>query len=253
LLKYFKKHKKVEQYSKFALVYDHMMKHIDYERWAKFIDSILKMNGVKFGDIIDISCGTGTFLIKFNKYGYKLYGSDNSLEMINQAKLKCNKIGINFYIMDMRNLNFEKRFDGVVSLFDSINYLTAEKDLLKNFCSVESILNDNGIFIFDACTETNSIKNFNQYTESGENKGIYYYRKSYYVKEEHVQINDIKIVNKNNGENYREIHRQRIYTPQEIKEIINNSPLKLINMYDDFSFDPPDEETERIHFVLKKR
>ena len=243
----------MEQYSKFALVYDHMMKHIDYEGWAKFIHSILKMNGVKFGDVIDISCGTGTFLLKLNKYGYKLYGSDSSLEMINQAKLKCNKIGINFYIMDMRNLHFEKRFDGVVSLFDSINYLTTESDLLKKFRSVESILNDNGIFVFDICTETNSINNFNQYTESGEIKGIYYYRKSYYLKEERIQMNDIKIVNKNDGENYREIHRQRIYNPQEIKEIINNSPLKLINMYDDFSFDPPDEETERIHFVLKRR
>jgi len=229
------------------------MKHIDYEGWAKFINSILKMNGVKFGDVIDISCGTGTFLIKLNKYGYKLYGSDSSLEMINQAKLKCNKIGINFCIMDMRNLHFEKRFDGVVSLFDSINYLTTESDLLKKFRSVESILNDNGIFVFDICTEANSINNFNQYTESGEIKGIYYYRKSYYLKKERIQMNDIKIVNKNDGENYREIHRQRIYNPQEIKEIINNSPLKLINMYDDFSFDPPDEETERIHFVLKRR
>ena len=243
----------MEQYSKFALVYDHIMKHIDYEGWAKFINSILKMNGVKFGDVIDISCGTGTFLIKLNKYGYKLYGSDSSLEMINQAKLKCNKIGINFCIMDMRNLHFEKRFDGVVSLFDSINYLTTESDLLKKFRSVESILNDNGIFVFDICTEANSINNFNQYTESGEIKGIYYYRKSYYLKKERIQMNDIKIVNKNDGENYREIHRQRIYNPQEIKEIINNSPLKLINMYDDFSFVPPDEETERIHFVLKRR
>jgi len=81
-----------------------------------------------------------------------------------EMKNKYNKTEINFYTMDMRNLQFKKKFDGVVSLFDSINYLTTEEDILKNFRSVESILNDNGIFIFDVCTETNSIKNFYQYT-----------------------------------------------------------------------------------------
>ena len=252
MLNILKKYEKVEQYSKLAPIYDYMMRNIDYEGWARFINSILKINGIKFGDIIDISCGTGTFLSKMNKYGYKLYGSDCSHDMINQAKLKYGKIGINFYIMDMRNLHFEKRFDGAVSLFDSVNYLITENDLLKNLCSVESILNDNGIFIFDICTEKNSIKNFDKYTESGEYKGIYYYRKSNYLNKKHIQINDIKIVNKNNGENHREIHRQRIYTPEEIKKIINDSPLKLINMYDDFTFNPPDKQSDRIHFVLEK-
>ena len=255
MIRFVKKYKKVKQYSKLAQVYDYVMRHVDYVGWAKFVDSVLKMNGIKFGHIIDLSCGTGTFLMELNEYGYKLYGSDVSREMVKQAQSKCSKKGINItlYVGDMRTLRFEKRFDGAVSLFDSINYLRNEEDVLENLVSVASILNDNGIFIFDICTEANSLKNFNQYTEKGEYNNIFYHRKSYYLEYDHLQINDIKIIDKKTGEHYREIHRQRIYTAEEIKNIVTISPLRLVNMYDGFSFNPPDSQTERIHFVLEKK
>jgi SAM-dependent methyltransferase len=255
VINFIKKSKKVDQYSKLALIYDHIMRHVDYTSWANFISSILKMNEINSGNILDVSCGTGSFLLKLSKYGYNLYGCDISAEMINQALLKSKKNNVNIalFIQDMRDLKFDVTFDGAVSLFDSINYLKTEDDLLKNLISVSSILNDKGIFIFDICTESNSLKNFFDYNEMGEYKFMIYHRKSYYLKNKRLQINEINIVDKNAGERYKEIHKQRIYTIEEIQKIINLSPLKLLSVYDNLSFNPPNSQTERIDFVLNKK
>ena len=248
-----RKYKRLEQYSKIVLIYDYMMRHVNYSEWAKYINSVFINNKLNSGEIVDISCGTGLFLKELKKIGYKLYGSDNSYDMISRAKSKSNNLGIHYFVMDMRNIYLKKKFDAVVSLFDSINYLITEDDILKNLCSVDSILKDNGLFIFDICTEANSLKNFYNYTEKGKCDNILYTRKSYYIKDERIQVNKFKIIDKNNNENYSEIHKQRIYYPEEIEEIIKESPLKLISMYDDFTFYPPSNKTERIHFVLKKQ
>ncbi len=247
-----RRYRKIEKYSVVAQIYDYMMRHVNYSGWANYVRSILRINDLESGDIIDISCGTGSLLKELKKLGYNLYGSDQSRDMLVQAKLKCNNPGIKFQVMDMRNLCLKKRFDAVVSLFDSLNYLTIEDDILKCLNSVEAILSNNGLFIFDICTEANSLNNFINYIEKGEYNRIYYQRKSYYINKERIQINNFKIINKKTGKNYRETHRQRIYYPEEITAIIDNSSLKLISMYDDLTLNPPTSKTERIHFVLKK-
>ncbi len=248
-----KKYKRLEQYSKITLIYDYMMRHVNYNEWAKYINSIFITNKLNSGKIIDISCGTGSFLRELKKFEYKLYGSDNSYDMISRAKSKSNNLGIHYFVMDMRNIYLKKKFDAAVSLFDSINYLVTEGDILKNLCSVDSILKDNGLFIFDICTEANSLKNFYNYNEKGKCDNILYTRKSYYIKDEHIQVNKFKIIDKNNNENYSEIHKQRVYYSEEIEEIIKESPFKLVSMYDDLTFYPPSNKTVRIHFVLKKQ
>lgn len=254
VFEFLKKYHKVKPYSKLALIYDYMMRHVNYREWAEFINSILKQNGLESGYVLDISCGTGSFLKAFEKYGYSIYGSDFSPSMIEQARIKHKKTGNenNFYVRDMRELTFDRKFDCVVSLFDSINYLTEQDDVLKNFNSVSSILEDNGLYIFDICTEFNSIRHFDNYHERGEFKELYFTRDSYYYQDERIQVNDIKIIDKEQGEQKRELHRQRVYSPDKIRHIIERSPLRLLAMYDNFSFNPPTDETERIHIVLKK-
>ena len=254
MLSFLRMFQKAKPYSKFAQIYDYIMRHVNYAEWAEYIYSVLTKYGIDSGNFLDISCGTGSFLMEFKRYGFTINGSDFSPSMIEIAKSKHKDSGKEdiFFVRDMKNLTFDKRFDGIVSLFDSLNYLMVQEDVHKNLKSVSSILKDKGIYIFDICTEYNSIRNFDNYIERGEYIGLNYIRKSYYNKDERIQINDIKIIDKENGNQYREIHKQRIYTQEEMIQIIELSPLKLLAIYDDFTSNPPTDETERIHFILKK-
>ena len=54
---------------------------------------------------------------------------------------------------DMRNFAFAAKLPIITCLYDSLNYLLTEEDLLKCFQNVHEALEDNGIFIFDMNTE----------------------------------------------------------------------------------------------------
>jgi len=63
--------------------------------------------------ILDIGCGTGRHSIVLSKRGYKVTGIDLSSNMLDRAREKAQKEGveINFQVCDARNLPFNSEFD----------------------------------------------------------------------------------------------------------------------------------------------
>lgn len=141
--------------SGFASVYDKVMAYADYDRWYEFIKSIVEENGIKGKDVLDLGCGTGEMSIRFKKSGYAVLGVDISPEMLSIAadKAREKKLDIHFANQDMRELKFPVGFDIVISLFDTINYLTSIEEVEECLESVSDHLDENGIFIFDMVTE----------------------------------------------------------------------------------------------------
>ena len=69
--------------------------------------------------ILDIGCGTGNFSIKLTEMGCKVVGIDVSEEMLNKAREKAKRKGldIEFHKMDVYNLGFsDESFDQVFSM-----------------------------------------------------------------------------------------------------------------------------------------
>ncbi len=141
--------------SGFASVYDKVMAYADYDSWYKFIKNIIDEKGIKGKDVLDLGCGTGEISIRFKSAGYSVLGVDLSTEMLSIAsdKARGKKLDIHFANQDMRELKFPVGFDIVVSLFDTVNYLTSLDELDECFQSVAEHLDENGIFIFDIVTE----------------------------------------------------------------------------------------------------
>ena len=55
-----------------------------------------------------------------------------------------------------------------------------------------------------------------------------------------------------NGNRFIEQHSQRIYRLEEITEFISGSQFKILGVFDDSTFNTGTENSERVHFVLKK-
>ncbi len=145
----------MEAYSEFAGVYDMFMDNIPYREWGEYLIDLLKEYEINDGLLLDLGCGTGTMTEILSEAGYDMIGVDNADEMLNIAISKREQSGhdILYLNQDMREFELYGTVRGIVSICDSINYITEEDDLLQVFKLVNNYLDIGGLFIFDLNTE----------------------------------------------------------------------------------------------------
>ncbi len=138
---------KTNVYGDFACYYD----LLGWSRFSKICAQRLK-NFVRFrgkGDetILDLACGTGELEYRLRKTKLRFVGVDMSRRMLKQARGK-NK-GVKFIHGDMTSVRLKRRFNIVVSFFDSVNHLGSIAALCKMFKTARIHLRERGFFIFD--------------------------------------------------------------------------------------------------------
>ena len=247
-----KKTKKVAPYEKLAPIYDFVMRHVDYSMWADYVLQIYKKLEFEPESLLDISCGTGNFLINMRNTVRKLYGCDGSFSMIQQARKKESLLEIPIWVGDMRRIGLRKNVDALVCLYDSINYLRTPDQILLALENFYDITSPDGVVIFDICTTQNSELNFSNYHETKKESGFAYRRWSHFDRKTQIQYTEFQIKFKGDGTLYHEVHRQRIYRTETFFDLIEKTRWKLVFALDGFSFEPASRNSNRIHFVLRK-
>ena len=141
----------MEAYTSFAYVYDTFMDNVPYGEWARHIREKLCEHGVTDGIVLDLGCGTGTMTERLAGYGYDMIGVDNSEEMLELAMEKKTESGydILYLLQDMRGFELYGTVRAVVSVCDSVNYITEPAELEEVFRLVNNYLDPKGIFLFD--------------------------------------------------------------------------------------------------------
>ncbi len=238
-------------YGEFAYIYDKVMESMDYDKWYLFIKKIFEEIEFKGTDIMDMGCGTGEILLRLKKEGYKPLGIDISPEMLLVAKEKFDKLkeDIPLVNQDMLELRLPVEVDAVISLFDTMNYITDYRKLNKVFANINMHLPIGGYFIFDTATRKLMENNFKNgiFCEDRDDITIlwnhYYDRKtkldriftSFFVKEKKL---------------YRridEIHDKKIYTEEEIEEAGVLNGFEMVKKYKNREL-----AGDRIFYVFKK-
>ena len=145
----------MEAYTSFAVVYDTFMDNVPYEEWGEYLHGLLLEYGVEDGLVLDLGCGTGTMTEILASKGYDMTGVDFSEEMLDIAMQKRTKSGhdILYLMQDMREFELYGTVRAIVSVCDSMNYLTEDGDLEQVFRLANNYLDPGGLFIFDMNTE----------------------------------------------------------------------------------------------------
>lgn len=138
-----------DTYWDFAGRYD-WMKRRDPAREAFFRDLFARH---KVKSVLDCACGTGWDLVLFHSLGCEVQGSDLSTAMLAQAQAKLSEMGLQIPLhkADFCRLpeHFESQFDAVVCLSNSINEPLHDADTQRALRSMNTILRDGGILVFD--------------------------------------------------------------------------------------------------------
>lgn len=242
-------------YNEFAKIYDGLMNDIDYNKWFRYIEDIFKLNNITPKSVLEMACGTGN-LTKFlcqNNYDVTCFDLSSEMLTIAYEKLRCFK-NVKIINQDMRYFNLNKKFNSIISICDSINYILNEDDLIRVFENVYKHLNDNGIFVFDINSSYKLSNILGNNTFVYDQDDIFYTWQNYYDKDEKISEFYLNFFVKENDKYKRfvEEHYQRAYEVKEIVSLLNKTGFKNIKYYKEFTFELPNNNTERINFVVSK-
>lgn len=244
-------------YESFARVYDAFMDDVPYEEWSRYLIRLLEQEGIKDGLVLELGCGTGSMTRLLDRAGYDMIGVDNSAEMLEIAMEK-REAGqdILYLLQDMRQFELYGTVRAVISICDSVNYITEEQDLLQVFRLVNNYLDPGGIFVFDLKT-IHSYRDLMGDSVFGENreKGSYIWENSYYEEEQINEYDLTLFIREEDGRynKFTETHYQKAYEPEKIEELLREAGMRLEAVYDAFTMEPAGPDSQRLCFVAREQ
>jgi SAM-dependent methyltransferase len=227
-----------------ARYYDPLMEHVDYRRW---VHTCLALGALLPGRPLhlDAGCGTGVLLMEMRAAGWDGVGIDLSAGMLKAARR--GRRGLPLAQADLRALPFERQFDIVTCLFDSINFLLTDVGIRGSIQQMANALKPGGVLYFDVVTERMVTDHFED-QDWTETIGAFTARwASAYDHRERIAETRIRI---NHGE--ASLIRERVYSNEFLTSACQDVGLKVLGVYDANTWRNPTEKSTRIDFVAMK-
>lgn len=158
--------KEVKEYEYLAKYYDYLLGDEEaFKFWLEYI------NAKDYHTVLELASGSGVLAGILKKQGKEVTASDISKEM---KEVATNNFDGEYSILNMIDFDLHKKYDLILCVCDSINYLY-EEELEQMFKSVYKHLNDGGRFIFDM-HNPKRLKEFDEeYIEEGQiDENVYY-------------------------------------------------------------------------------
>ncbi|MCI6090412.1 MAG: class I SAM-dependent methyltransferase [Solobacterium sp.] len=158
--------KEVKEYEYLAKYYDYLLGDEEaFNFWLEYI------NAKDYHTVLELASGSGVLAGILKKQGKEVTASDISKEM---KEVATNNFDGEYLILNMIDFDLHKKYDLILCVCDSINYLYDE-ELEQMFKSVYKHLNDGGRFIFDM-HNPKRLKEFDEeYIEEGQiDENVYY-------------------------------------------------------------------------------
>ncbi len=261
----------MEAYQDFAAVYDELMDNTPYEMWGERLDKLIKKYGVSTPErgteelldsernlVVDLGCGTGTLTELMYAKGYDMIGVDLSESMLNIAMDKKAVSGaeILYLLQDMRELELYSTVGTVFSVCDSLNYILEEEELLHVFSLVNNYLFPQGIFIFDFNTAYKYREVIGDTVIAENREDCSFIWENFYDPEKDINEYDLTVFVQQEGENFRrftETHFQRGYEPEQMKRLVEQAGMVILEMLDADTCEAVTAESERVYIVAREQ
>ncbi|UFH63524.1 class I SAM-dependent methyltransferase [Clostridium cadaveris] len=246
----------MDSYKRLSKIYDTLIyEDIDYAKISNKIISLCKEFDIDYNNYLDLACGTGTLSAKIGKAFKKSFLVDMSEDMLMEAyeKLKINRINATIICQDMSELNINSKFNLITCSLDSTNYIVDEENLKNYFKGVSSLLETDGIFIFDINSYYKLSEILGNNTYSYDEEDIFYSWDNYF-EEETLYMNLVFFVKSGNlYERFDEEHIEKAYKTEYLDKVLNECGLQVIKKVDNYGEEDITDLTERITYVVKKK
>jgi SAM-dependent methyltransferase len=248
------------QYGDVAAIYDALMSNVPHGAWLSRIERHARLRGRFPKSALDVACGTGIVTELLYRRGYRpTVGVDLSPEMINIARTKGlalgNPEGLRYEVQDAAILNLgDARFDLVVSMFDSLNYILEPEALQSAFRRIYAHVAPGGLFAFDM----NALYALSHdlFTQSQHFGPVQHSWKAHWDRETRIcRVEmDFWVTDEETDDtrHFHETHVQRAYTVPELRDWLTGAGFQNITVYGNYGERPPGPRSDRLLFFAEK-
>lgn len=219
------------------------------EKEVEFVEDVLNL--IPGQEILDLPCGHGRHSNILAKKGYKVTGIDNNPEFISFAKQNSEDIKVEYFLQDMREVNFDNRFDAVLNLFTSFGFFSDEENL-EVLSRMSKSLIKGGRLILETVNRDWALK---QTKENGLVWLLYPDNKVFLANNKFNIFNgrwfsDQIIVE--NGKSFQQHQDIRLYTYTEINSMFERAGMEITKVFGDNSKTPYSINSRNMIIVAKK-
>ena len=245
-------------YGNFASIYDMLTDDVEYSKRCDYLEKIFEKHLNKKPSLVaDLGCGTGTLTEMLYSRGYDMIGIDNAEEMLNIAMEKRAESGsaILYLLQDMRELELYSTVGTVISVCDSVNYILEKEELLETFSLVNNYLYPGGIFIFDFNTEYKYREIIGDRTIAENREDCSFIWENYYDPDSCINEYDLTVFVQEEEDIFRkftETHYQRGYTVEEMRALVEQAGMILLEMKDADTGGEITPESQRVYIVARE-
>jgi len=245
----------------YSQYYDLLYRDKNYSGEIYYIIKLIKENSNEAKTLLDMGSGTGKHAELFCNNGYIVHGIDLSEDMLKIAKnrIKDKEDKLSFSHSKIQELDLNKKFDVVVSLFHVMCYQNSNNELIKAFEAAKNHLKKDGIFIFDfwygpAVLTDLPVKRIKRF----ENEKIKVTRIAEPVMhpdENVVDVNydiSIKDIDSKKIIKKKELHKVRYFFDTELDMICKQVGFVIKQKYEWMSDKNPDFNSWNVVWIVKK-
>jgi SAM-dependent methyltransferase len=104
--------------------------------------------------ILDCACGVGIDAVALARYGFKVYGSDDSESLVAEARKRSRQVGMEvpFMVCTWEELprRFGERFELVLCTGNSISHCPDAEAMIRSLRAMREVLKDGGTLLLDS-------------------------------------------------------------------------------------------------------
>lgn len=183
-------------------------------------------------DVLDVCCGCGHVTQELAARGYHITGLDASAELIGRASRLLP--GSQFIVADVRDFALDRRFDGALSTFDSLNHLLSIADLAAAFTCVRSVLKPGAPFFFDMNLEEAYSLDLGNWSRHSEEDQIGFVRGTYNPGTRRGTTEIVCFFREAQSPLWRRVDsviEEQCYSQEEIRSALGHAGFRTIEMY----------------------
>jgi SAM-dependent methyltransferase len=197
------------------------------QRKVNFIEKNLALSPNSL--VLDLACGNGRHSVGMAKRGYRVVGIDLSLPMLAQAAelAQDENQNINFIHGDMRDLSFDRTFDGIFCMGTSFGYFDEESNF-KVLQGVVRALKPGGSFLLEVANRDHVITQAPDLTWFEGNGSVCMEETAFDFMTSRLEVNRQLIMD--GGRQVQNKVSIRLYALHELNELFQKAGLNILSV-----------------------